>query len=83
MKEKFSLISRDRVRDDFKTLVDRQTRKQRRDERWFAEQRTTKHQLKARKSCIADARNYRVARHFPVSVAAKLDWKTLIPAGPA
>jgi hypothetical protein len=35
----------------------------RRDERRLAEQRTTKHQFQARKSCVADARSYRIASH--------------------
>jgi hypothetical protein len=75
------LISKDWVQDSFKTFVDRQMRKRRRDERRLAEQRATKHQFEARKSCVADARSYRVAREFPVSAAAQLDWKALIPAG--
>ena len=47
-------------------FADRKISEQRRDERRLAEQRTTKHRIQARKSCIADARNYRVARRFPV-----------------
>lgn len=81
MNGKVPLISRDRIQDSFKTLVDRQMRKRRRDERRLAEQRATKHQFEARKSCVADARSYRIAREFPVSAAAQLDWKALIPAG--
>jgi len=69
----------DRVRDSFKILVDREVRERRRDERRLAEQRTTKHQFQAKKSCITDARSYRVARRLPVPAAAKFDWKTLIP----
>jgi len=80
MKGKPPLIGRDRVQDDFKTLVDRHIRKHRRDERRLAEQRTTRHRLEARKSCVVDARRYRILRKFPLSAAAKLDWKTLIPA---
>jgi hypothetical protein len=77
--EKLSVIGRDR--DSFKTLVDRKIRGQRRDERRLAEQRSTKHQLQARKSCVADARSYRVARRLPAPApaAAQFDWKTLIP----
>jgi hypothetical protein len=78
MKEKVPLIGRRWLRDDFKNLVDRQIRKQRCNERLLAEQCTTKHQLEARKSCVVDARNYRIARKFPISGAAKLDWKNLI-----
>jgi hypothetical protein len=78
MNEKVPLIGRGRIRGDFETLVDRQIRKQRCNERRLAEQRTTRHQLDARKSCVVDARNYRIARKFPMSGAAKLDWKTLI-----
>jgi hypothetical protein len=80
MNGKFSLFGTDRRLDGFETFVDRQIRKWRRDERRLAEQRTTKHQLAARKSCVADARSYRVARQFPASIAAQLDW-SLIPLG--
>jgi hypothetical protein len=79
MNEKVPLISRDWIQDSFKTFVYRQMRKRRLDERRLAEQRTTKHQFEARKSCVADARSYRIAREFPVSVAAQLTWKALIP----
>jgi hypothetical protein len=81
MNGKVPLISRDWVQYSFKNLVDRQMSKRRRDERRLAEQRTTKHQFEARKPCVADARNYRIARKFPVSAAAQLDWETIIPAG--
>ena len=77
--EKLRLIGRDRVQDSFKSLVDRKVREQRRHERRVAEHRTTKHQLQARSSCVADARSYRVARRLPVPAAAKFDWKALIP----
>jgi hypothetical protein len=50
-------------------FVDSKTCEQRRDERRLAEQRTTKHQVEARKSCIADSRTYRIAREFPLSIA--------------
>ena len=75
--EKLLLIRRDR--DSFKALVGRKIRERRRDERQLAEHRTTKHQLQARKSCVADARSYRVARRLPVPAPAQFDWKTLIP----
>jgi hypothetical protein len=35
----------------------------------MAEQRTTKHQLLARNSCVADARSYRIARQLPVKIS--------------
>jgi hypothetical protein len=61
---KLLLVGRvDHVGDSFKTLVDRKIRDQRRDERRLGEHRTTKHRLQARKSCVADARSYRVASH--------------------
>jgi hypothetical protein len=81
MNGKFLLFGRGQVQDDFKILVYRQMRKQRRYERRLAEQRTTKHRFEARKACVADARSYRIARAFPLSAVAHLDWKTLIPAG--
>jgi hypothetical protein len=70
---KLHLIGRDRVQDSFKTLVERQIRERRRDERRLVEQRTTKHQLRARKSCLADARSYRIARRLPAPVALQFD----------
>jgi hypothetical protein len=76
---KFPLIGRSQIGNSFKTLVDRNIRERRRDERQLAEQRTTKHQFQARKSCVADARGYRVARRLPVPTT-RFDWKTLIPA---
>jgi hypothetical protein len=79
MNGKVPLISRDWIHDSLKPLVDRQIRKHRWDERRLAEQRTTKHYLEARKSCVADARSYRVAKEFPMSAATRLDWKRLIP----
>jgi hypothetical protein len=72
----------DPVQDAFKNLADRKIRERRRDERRLAEQQTTKHQLEARKSCVADARSYRVARQLPVPAAAQFEWKTLIPVEP-
>ena len=61
------VIGRDR--DSFKALVGRKIRERRQDERQLAEHRTTKHQLQARNSCVADARSYRVARRLPVPAA--------------
>jgi hypothetical protein len=75
--EKPLLIGCDR--DSFKALVGRKIRERRRDERQLAEHRTTKHQLRARNSCVADARSYRVARPLPVPAGAQFDWKALIP----
>jgi len=66
MNEKFSLIGGGRIRGSFKNFVDREIRERRRGERGLYEQRTTKHQLLARSSCVADARSYRIARQFPV-----------------
>ena len=61
---KLLLIGRvDQVGDSFKTFVDREIRERRRDEQRLCEHRTTTHQLQARKSCVADARSYRVASH--------------------
>ena len=48
----------------FMALVDRTIREQNREERRLAEQRATKHQFQARKSCILDGRNYRIARRL-------------------
>ena len=63
--KEFNLFGRNWVEHSFKTLVDRRIREGRREERRFADQCTTKHRLQARKSCIADARSYRVARRLP------------------
>jgi hypothetical protein len=62
------LFDRTRVEHSFKAFVDRTIREQRREERHLAAQRTTKHRLQARKSCIADARSYRVAQRFPAQL---------------
>src|SRR5947208_16177401 len=75
--EKLLLIRRDR--DSFKALVSRKIRERRQAERQLAEHRTTKHQLQARNSCVADARSYRVARRLPVPAAARSHRKALIP----
>jgi len=65
MNEKFPLIGSGRIPGSFKNLIDRKIRERRRGERRLAEQRTTKHQLLARNSCVADARSYRIARRLP------------------
>jgi hypothetical protein len=53
--------------------VARELREQHREERRLAQRRTTKHRLQARMSCIADARNYRVARQVPILATARFD----------
>jgi hypothetical protein len=73
----FLLFGRDKIENSFMPFVDRKIREQRRDERRFAEQRATKHRFQARKSCIADARSYRVARRLPVLAVARFDGRTL------
>ena len=78
MNGKVLLMNRGPMPDSLKTFVYRQLRKRRWDERQLAEQRTTKHQLEAKKPCVADARNYRIARDFPISAGAQLDWKAII-----
>jgi len=78
MNAKVLLMDRDRIPDSLRTFVYRQLRKRRWDERQLAEQRTTKHHLEARKSCIHDARSYRVAREFPISAIGQLDWRAII-----
>lgn len=75
--DKLLVIGRDR--DSFKVLVGRKVRERRQDERQLAEHRTTKHQLQARNSCVADARSYRVARRLPVPAVAQSRSKALIP----
>ncbi len=60
----FLLFGRDEIENSFMHFIDRQIREQRRGERQLAEQRTTKHRFQARKSCIADARSYRIARRL-------------------
>jgi hypothetical protein len=72
---KLHLSGRDQVQVTFSTLVNREIRKRRLDERQLAEHRTAKHQIQARNSCVVDARNYRVARRFPMSAITELDWK--------
>jgi hypothetical protein len=77
MNGKFRLFGRDEIENSFMHLFDRSIRKQRREERRLAEQRATKHRLQARKSCIADARSYRVARRLPVLAVAQFHDGTL------
>jgi hypothetical protein len=79
MNKKLPLIGRVRIRGSFKTFVDRKIRERRRGERRLAEQRTTKHQLKARSSCLADARSYRIARRLPIPSGHDLTGEHLIP----
>ncbi|HZS46367.1 MAG TPA: hypothetical protein VFC63_14930 [Blastocatellia bacterium] len=62
-------------------FANRKFNEQRRDERRLAEQRVTKHRFKARKSCVADARSYRVAGGVPGHAMAHFDWKGLSPVG--
>lgn len=78
----FQLFARHEVENSFGDLVDRKIHEQRFDERRLAEQRTTKHQFQARKSCVADARRYRIAREFLVSIVTQLDWTSLIHRRP-
>ena len=73
MNEKFLLIGSGRIPGSFKNFVDRKIRERRRDERRLYEQRTTKYQLLARNSCVADARSYRIARQFPVKSFAVIN----------
>ena len=73
MNDKFLLIGSGRFSGSLKNLIDRKIRERRRGERRFAEERTTKHQLLARNSCVADARNYRIARQFPVKSFAVIN----------
>ena len=77
MNGKFPLFGRGQIETSFMHLVDRSIRQLRREELRLAEQRATKHRLQARKSWIADARSYRVARRLPVLAAAQLDGGTI------
>ena len=79
MNGKFLLFGRAETENSLIRFADRKISEQRRDERRLAEQRTTKYRFPARKSCIADARSYRVARRFPSIAIAQFDWKALIP----
>ena len=79
MNGKFLLFGGGEIENSLVRFADRKIREQRRDERRLAEQRTTKYRFQARKSCVADARSYRVARRFPLLAIAQFDWKALIP----
>lgn len=79
MNGKFLLFGRDETENSLIRFVDRKISEQRREERRFAEQLTTKYRFQARNSCVADARSYRVARRFPLLAIAQFDWKALIP----
>lgn len=71
------LFGDNQIESSLQRLVDRQIRKQRRDERRLAERRTRKHQFQAIKSCIADARSYRIASRVPVLAVAQFDGRPL------
>jgi hypothetical protein len=73
MNGKFLLFGRDEIENSLMGFVDHKIGEQRRDERRLAEQRTTKHRFQARKSCVADARSYRVARRLQVLAVALFD----------
>jgi hypothetical protein len=77
MNGKFPLSGQDEIENSFMHLVDRSIREQRREKRHLAGQRATKHRFEARKSCVADARSYRVARRLPVLTVAQFDGGTL------
>lgn len=73
------LFDGNQIESSLQRLVDRQVREQRRNERRLAEQRTSKHQFQAIKSCTADARSYRVARGLPVLAVAQFHGRPLNP----
>jgi hypothetical protein len=77
MNGKFSLFGQNQIENRFMHLVDRSIREQRREERCMAEQRATKHRFQARKSCVADARSYRLARRLPLLPVAQFDGGTV------
>jgi len=77
MNGRFPLFGGDEIENSFMHLVDHSIREQRREERRLAEQRATKHRFRARKSCVADARSYRVARRLPVLAVAQFGGETL------
>jgi hypothetical protein len=77
MNGKFLLFGRGEIENSFMQFIDRKIREQRRDERRLAEQRATRHRVQARKSCVADARSYRVARRLPVLAVAQFGGGTL------
>jgi hypothetical protein len=78
MNGKVSLFGRKQIENTFMHFVDRKIREQRRDERRLAEQRITKHRSQARKSCVANARSYRVARRLALLAVAQFDGTTFI-----
>ncbi len=63
-RENSHLFVRKWIEHSFRSLIDRTIRECRSEERRVAERHTRKHRLQARKSCIPDARNYRVARRL-------------------
>jgi len=67
------LFVRDRVGYRFRALVDRTLRERRHEERRLAEQRGTKHQFRARSSCILDGQNYRFARRLLLLAKAQFN----------
>jgi len=73
------LFDGNQIESSLQRLVDREGRVQRRNERRLAEQRITKHQSQAIKSCIADARSYRIARRLPVLAVAQFHGRPLNP----
>jgi hypothetical protein len=73
MNGKFLLFVRHEIENSLMRFVVRKIGEQRQEERRLAEQRTTKHRFQARKSCIADARNYCVARRLPVLAVGQLN----------
>ena len=58
------LLAGSRIENSFRALVDRTIREWHREERRLAEQRGTKHQFRARNSCISDGRHYRLAQRL-------------------
>jgi hypothetical protein len=77
MNGRFPLFGGDEIENSFMHLVDRSIHEQRREDRRLAEQRATKHRFQAKKSCVADARSYRVARRLPVMAVAQFKGGTL------
>jgi hypothetical protein len=77
MNGKFLLFGRHKIENNLMGFVDRKIGEQRRDELRLAEQRTTKHRFQAKKSCVADARSYRVARRLPVLAVALFEAATI------
>jgi len=77
MRGKFLLFGRDEIESSLMGFVDRKIVEQRRDERRLAEKRTTAHRFQARKSCVADARSYRIARRLPVIAIALFERATI------